>query len=86
MSQCLNPNCLHGNQAETELCEQCGSQLLLRGQYRALKILGEGSFGRTFQGANELKPSKPLCAIKQFFPTAKDGKSREKAAELFQKL
>jgi serine/threonine protein kinase len=84
MSKCLNPNCLHLNQAETELWEKCGSKLLLGGRYRALKIIGEGSFGRTFEGVDELKPSKPLWAIKQFFPAAKDGKSGEKAAELFQ--
>lgn len=85
MSKCLNPNCLHLNQPETELCEKCGSQLLLGGRYRALEIIGEGGFGRTFKGVDELKPSKPVCAIKQFYPTAKDGKSREKATELFER-
>ena len=84
MSQCFNPNCLHQNSAETELCQECGSKLLLAERYRPLKIIGEGGFGRTFKAVDELKPSKPLCAIKQFFPTAKDSKSLEKATELFE--
>lgn len=36
MSQCFNPNCLHQNSAETELCQECGSKLLLAERYRAL--------------------------------------------------
>lgn len=84
MSKCLNPNCLYQNLPETEVCEECGSKLLLAEQYRALEIIGEGGFGRTFKAVDEFKPSKPLCVIKQFFPTAKDSKSILKATELFE--
>ena len=84
MSQCLNPNCLHQNLPETELCQECGSKLLLADRYRALEIIGEGGFGRTFKAVDEFNPSKPLCVIKQFFPTAKDSKNIQKATELFE--
>jgi serine/threonine protein kinase len=84
MSQCLNPNCLHQNPPEIKLCQECGSKLLLAERYRALEIIGKGGFGRTFKAVDEFKPSKPLCVIKQFFPTAKDTKNIQKATELFE--
>ncbi|NEP82686.1 MAG: serine/threonine protein kinase, partial [Okeania sp. SIO3B3] len=84
MSQCLNPNCLHQNSAEIELCQECGSKLLLAERYRALEIIGEGGFGRTFKAVDEFQPSKPLCVIKQFFSTVQDAKSIQKATELFE--
>ncbi|GGA25823.1 VIT domain-containing protein [Okeania sp. KiyG1] len=84
MSKCFNPNCLHQNSAETELCQECGSKLLLAERYRALEIIGEGGFGRTFKAVDEFKPSKPLCVIKQFFSTVQDAKSIQKATELFE--
>ncbi|MGK7920144.1 MAG: protein kinase, partial [Trichodesmium sp.] len=84
MSQCFNPNCLHQNPPETELCQECGAKLLLAERYRAIEIIGEGGFGRTFKAVDEFKPSKPLCVIKQFFPNSKDSKSIQKATELFE--
>jgi len=83
MTQCLNPNCLKSNPAETIFCESCGEKLVLAERYRALKIIGQGSFGRTFQAVDEYKPSRPFCVIKQFFPQAQETKNLEKAAELF---
>ncbi|MGD1703287.1 SUMF1/EgtB/PvdO family nonheme iron enzyme [Dapis sp. BLCC M229] len=83
MTQCLNPNCLKLNPPETIFCQKCGEKLVLAERYRALKIIGQGGFGRTFQAVDEYKPSKPFCVIKQFFPQAQGTKSLEKAAELF---
>ncbi len=37
----------------------------LRGRYRPLACIGEGSFGRTFLAVDEDLPSKPRCMIKQ---------------------
>lgn len=84
MSKCLNPNCLYQNLRETEVCQECGSKLLLAERYRALEIIGEGGFGRTFKAVDEFQASKPLCVIKQFFSTAKETKSIQKATKLFE--
>ncbi|MDE5117269.1 MAG: protein kinase, partial [Trichodesmium sp. St2_bin2_1] len=83
MTQCLNPDCLQVNQAQTRFCISCGEKLVLRERYRPLKIIGQGGFGRTFQAVDEDKPSKPFCVIKQFFPQAQGTKILEKAAKLF---
>jgi serine/threonine protein kinase len=84
MSYCLNPACQNPQNADrTQFCLNCGSKLLLRERYRAIKPLGRGGFGRTFLAVDEDKPSKPRCAIKQFFPLSQGTSSSEKAAELF---
>ncbi|MEM1170577.1 MAG: SUMF1/EgtB/PvdO family nonheme iron enzyme [Cyanobacteria bacterium P01_H01_bin.35] len=83
MTQCLNPDCLRPNPPQTKFCQNCGEKLVLAERYRALKIIGKGGFGRTFQAVDEYKPSKPFCVIKQFFPQAQGTKTFEKAAELF---
>ncbi|MCY7385575.1 MAG: serine/threonine protein kinase [Microcoleus sp. CAN_BIN18] len=84
MSYCLNPACQNPQNADrTQFCLSCGSKLLLRERYRAIKPLGRGGFGRTFLAIDEDKPSKPRCAIKQFFPLSQGTSSSEKAAELF---
>ncbi|MEG4576487.1 serine/threonine-protein kinase [Microcoleus sp. N3A4] len=84
MSYCLNPTCQNPQNADrTQFCLNCGSKLLLRERYRAIKPLGRGGFGRTFLAVDEDKPSKPRCAIKQFFPLSQGTSSSEKAAELF---
>ena len=83
MSQCLNPSCNYQNlDPALNFCSQCGSKLKIGDRYRALKILGQGGFGRTFVGIDEALPSQPNCVIKQFFPA--DLSSLVKAAELFQ--
>ncbi|MCW6052392.1 serine/threonine protein kinase [Lyngbya sp. CCAP 1446/10] len=84
MSYCLNPACQNPQNADrTQFCLSCGSKLLLRERYRAIKPLGRGGFGRTFLAIDQDKPSKPRCAIKQFFPLSQGTSSSEKAAELF---
>ena len=83
MSQCLNPDCLNQNPQNTKFCHKCGAKLLLAERYRAVKIIGQGGFGRTFKAVDEFKPSQPFCVIKQFFPQAQGTENVEKAAELF---
>lgn len=85
ISQCLNPDCLHVNLEKAELCEKCNSHLLLMNRYRAVSMLGQGGFGRTFLAVDELKPSKPRCVIKQFLPEVKSPQGIKKAAELFER-
>ena len=83
MSQCLNPDCLQPNPKTTNFCQKCGSKLLLTDRYRALEILGQGGFGRTFLAVDEHKPSQPYCVIKQFLPQAQGTNNQQKAEELF---
>ncbi|MBD2042998.1 VIT domain-containing protein [Microcoleus sp. FACHB-672] len=79
---CLNPNCQHPqNFSSDEICNSCGAQLLLQGQYRAIEPIGAGGFGRTFLAVDELQPAQKRCAIKQFFPQQTG--NTQKASELF---
>ncbi|MBD0303448.1 MAG: serine/threonine protein kinase [Tolypothrix sp. T3-bin4] len=87
MIYCLNPNCQKPqNPDPTKFCLTCGSQLLLKNQYQAIKPIGEGGFGRTFLAvdANRLNAR---CVIKQFFPspeTQGNSHAMAKATELFE--
>lgn len=85
MSYCLNPDCqtATNNPAGTKFCQGCGSKVLLKDRYRAIKLIGQGGFGRTFLAVDEDKPSKPRCVIKQFFPQAQGTNNAQKAADLF---
>jgi serine/threonine protein kinase len=83
MSLCLNPDCLYHNDPTDKFCQRCRFQLLLKDRYRAIKLIGQGGFGKTFQAIDEDKPSKPYCVIKQFFPSAQGTNTIKKAAELF---
>jgi WD40 repeat protein len=86
MSYCLNPECqkASGNRVEAKFCQYCGSKLLLGDRYRALELIGQGGFGRTFLAVDEYKPSKPRCVIKQFYPQIQGANNIQKAADLFE--
>jgi eukaryotic-like serine/threonine-protein kinase len=50
MSLCINPNCqAPENPDELVFCNACGSELLLEGRYRVVKLLGGGGFGKTYE-------------------------------------
>ena len=83
MSYCIQPSCNRRNPENVKFCCNCGSQVLLRDRYKAIKQIGQGCFGRTFLAIDEDKPSKPKCVIKQFFPLDQNLDSTSKAAELF---
>ncbi|MCA2599522.1 MAG: protein kinase, partial [Microcystis sp. M29BS1] len=85
MSLCLNPNCSSANPDGNKFCEKCRSKLFLQERYQAIKLIGQGGFGRTFKAVDYSKPSKPYCVIKQFFPSAQGTDTIEKASELFEK-
>lgn len=85
MSYCLNPNCPTPENPEgTKFCLTCGSKLLLRERYRALKPIGEGGMGRTFFAIDEDRLNAP-CVIKQFFPQIQATTALQKATELFKR-
>jgi len=50
MSHCLNPDCQKPEQHDLQarFCRCCGSQLRLKDRYRALRVIGQGGFGKTF--------------------------------------
>ena len=84
MSYCLNPNCPSPQNTNNErFCLSCGSKLLLKQRYRAIKPIGQGGFSRTFLARDEDKPSLPDCVIKQFYPQAQGTSTLAKAIELF---
>ncbi len=84
MSYCFNPDCRRPqNPTGTKFCQSCGCKLLLQGRYRALKLIGQGGFGRTFLAMDDNTPSKAHCVIKQFFLQTQGIKNAQKAAELF---
>ncbi|HBE20375.1 MAG TPA: hypothetical protein DEG17_24545 [Cyanobacteria bacterium UBA11149] len=84
MSYCLNITCQNPqNPNQRKTCQSCGTNLLLANRYRAIRQIGQGGFGRTFLAIDEYKPSKPCCAIKQFFPQPQEDKHSEKITELF---
>jgi len=64
MSLCLA--CGAANPLDTKFCSQCRAKLLIQERYRALRVIGQGGFGKTFLAQDEGKPSKPRCVIKQF--------------------
>ncbi|MFN6460306.1 MAG: protein kinase domain-containing protein [Nostoc sp. DedVER02] len=84
MSYCLNPHCPKPeNPSDVKFCRTCGSKLLLKERYRAIKPIGQGGFGKTFLAVDEDKPSKPRCVIKQFYPQSQGTNTLAKAVELF---
>lgn len=84
MSYCLNPHCPKPeNPHDVKFCRACGSKLLLKERYRAIKPIGQGGFGKTFLAVDEDKPSKPRCVIKQFYPQSQGTNTLAKAVELF---
>ncbi|MBE9181943.1 protein kinase [Oculatella sp. LEGE 06141] len=83
MSYCLNPACPQPqNPNNAKFCQACGSRLQVARRYQALKLIGQGGFGRTFLAVDSTDPAKPQCVLKQFFPR-QQGTSQRRAIELF---
>lgn len=86
MSYCLNPACPNPeNLVNTELCQACGSKLLLRDRYSVIQALGQGGFGATFLSKDESLPGTPYCVIKQLRPVASSPHVLQMARDLFQR-
>jgi serine/threonine-protein kinase len=86
MSYCVNPSCPQPkNQKNAEVCQACGSKLILRGRYRVLGILGKGGFGATFAVVDLSLPGNPWCVVKQLRPSTDDPTLFKMAKELFER-
>jgi serine/threonine protein kinase len=85
MSYCISPACPapDKNSPNTNFCMSCGAKILLKDRYRALKLLGQGGFGKTFKAVDEDQPRKPLCVIKQFAFSNNNPETRKIALKLF---
>ncbi|MCW6036158.1 GUN4 domain-containing protein [Spirulina subsalsa FACHB-351] len=84
MVYCLNPSCSKPyNSNLSPSCETCGAALLLKERYHAVKLLGQGGFGRTFLGVDQHLPQHPPCAIKQLYLQQASPAVLKKAKELF---
>jgi formylglycine-generating enzyme required for sulfatase activity len=82
MSHCLCLACNTPNAITDKFCTGCGARLLIQDRYRALQVIGQGGFGKTFLAQDEGKPSKPRCVIKQF--TYDDPATLAEATRLFE--
>lgn len=76
MSLCINPHCQNPqNPDNVQFCQACGSELLFKLRYRAMRELGGGGFGKTYEVSDQ-GTSKVLKVLINNSP---------KAVELFQR-
>src|SRR3712207_4551511 len=71
---CINSDCPKPQNPETnKFCQGCGWDLLLQERYRAISLISESGFSRTFLAVDEEQSPSP-CVVKQlFFFQAEDG-------------
>jgi len=76
MSLCINPRCKNPQNPNTvQFCQSCSSELLFKLRYRAIRELGGGGFGKTYEVSDQ-GTSKVLKVLINNSP---------KAVELFQR-
>ncbi len=61
----------------------CGSSLRLKDRYRAIQLLGQGGFGKTFKAIDEDRPGQTFCVIKQFAFSSNNSQHQQMALNLF---
>lgn len=84
MRYCLNPDCPEPkNSSPVQVCQACGSKLLLHGRYQALKALARGGFGATFVGVDLSSGAKQICVIKQLRPATTSLEFMKMSRDLF---
>lgn len=84
MSYCVNPDCPKPHNPErNKFCQGCGFHLLLQERYRAIELIGQGGFGRTFLAVDEGQSLSP-CVLKQLWTKNLTSEASEKAIALFQ--
>jgi len=81
MSLCINPYCLepdHTGNDSNRFCQSCGSELVLQGRYRVLRLISDKSgFGKVYEAYERSLP-KILKVLKEHYS------GNQKAVELFQ--
>jgi WD40 repeat protein len=81
MSLCINPRCLqpdHPGNDSNQFCQSCGSDLILQGRYRVMRLLSDKSgFGKVYEAFERSTP-KILKILKENHST------NPKAVALFQ--
>lgn len=80
MSLCINPNCRNPDTLANQnnmFCQDCGSDLLIHGCYRVVRLIGEGGFAKTY----EVLEGGTSRVLKILLPCHT---SNQKAVELFQ--
>ena len=87
MSYCRNPACPRPDNPDSDkFCRGCGLELsvapLFRDRYRVSKIIGQGSFGRTY-AAEDLDCMNRPCVVKKFIAKV-EGSTLQKAKQLFE--
>ncbi|MEL6555934.1 MAG: serine/threonine-protein kinase [Cyanobacteria bacterium J06621_11] len=85
MIYCLNPACPHPQNPDANVhCQYCGVRIALRDRFKALKLIGQGGFGKTYLAEDLDNRNKP-CVIKRFIYQGADDYATEKARQLFEK-
>ncbi|GGA26002.1 serine/threonine-protein kinase [Okeania sp. KiyG1] len=85
MNYCLKENCQNPNSPpEARICLACDSMLFLKDRYRAIKLIGQGGFSKTYLAVDQDKPSKPPCIIKQFYFISQNEVDIKRAIALFE--
>ena len=85
MSLCINPQCQNPNNSDTQLrCQSCGSELLLEGRYRVIRLLGQGGFAKTYEVSDRTNIPKVLKVLSKNDPKPVEQFQRE--AEILTRL
>ncbi|HEY9830319.1 MAG TPA: serine/threonine-protein kinase [Stenomitos sp.] len=82
MSYCVNPDCPKPQNPEPQKsCQGCGFNLWVQQRYRAIELIGEGGFSRTFLALDETETA---CVLKQLCTKNLTPEATTTASALFQ--
>lgn len=84
MTYCLNSACSKPQNSDSgKFCINCGSRLRLGDRFRAIKLISQGGFGRTFLGVDEGNKIQAECVIKQVLLVYQGTKNSQEAEAKF---
>lgn len=82
MSYCVNPDCPKPQNPEPQnFCQGCGFNLWVQQRYRAIQLIGQGGFSRTFLAVDETESA---CVLKQLWTKNLTTENSKQATALFQ--